>query len=58
MQARFQATWDDVYNTPYPTTLGTMPWYTIAGAADWWGNVTGEFQRGGQIQCPFLAGLA
>lgn len=41
VQDRFQASWDDVYNTPYPTTLGTLPWYTVSGAADWWGNVTG-----------------
>ena len=39
-QTRLNRTWDDVYNTPYPT-LSTLPWYTVAGAVDWAGNVSG-----------------
>jgi len=36
---RLADTWNGVYNTPYPSTLGTLPWYTVAGAVDWAGNV-------------------
>jgi len=40
-QTRLNRTWDDVYNTPYPS-LATLPWYTVAGQVDWAGNVSAE----------------
>jgi hypothetical protein len=39
-QTRLLNTWNNTYNAPYPA-LASLPWYTIAGAVDWAGNVTG-----------------
>jgi hypothetical protein len=41
-QTRLNRTWDDVYNTPYPS-LAALPWYTVAGQVDWAGNVSGAY---------------
>jgi hypothetical protein len=46
---RVADTWNDVYNTPY-SALAALPWYTIAGAADWAGNITGA--RTSPVGCP------
>jgi len=43
---RVADTWNDVYNTPY-SALAALPWYTIAGAADWAGNITAEILLNG-----------
>ncbi len=43
-QTRLLNTWNNTYNAPYPA-LASLPWYTIAGAVDWAGNVTGARGR-------------